>query len=117
MNSTIGRMLEIELFGVPALMTFDVLRHEAVPSGMFRYELQACNDTQDQVKFLVDSTETGFLGTVLAPVPFYGAGETSRMIGPGELVIDPAAGYYTPAEFEEKYLSTDCEADRFGKPD
>lgn len=40
---------------------------------------------------------------------------------PGELVMDTGAGYYTPAEFEEKYLSPDygggARAERYGKAD
>ena len=38
---------------------------------------------------------------------------------PGDLVMDTGAGYYTPSEFEEKYLSPDYDngarAERYGK--
>ena len=42
-----------------------------------------------------------------------------RDLQPGELVMDTGAGYYTPAEFEAKYLSPDYgggdSAERYGK--
>ena len=42
-----------------------------------------------------------------------------REIGPGELSLDTGAGYYTPSEFEEKYLSPDYDPasrkERYGK--
>ena len=45
--------------------------------------------------------------------------ERFRDLKPGELVMDTGAGYYTPAEFEEKYLSPDygggASAERYGK--
>ena len=42
-----------------------------------------------------------------------------REIEPGDLFLDIEAGSYTPAEFEEKYLSPDYgpQTDRYGKHD
>ena len=42
-----------------------------------------------------------------------------REIEPGDLFLDIEAGDYTPAEFEEKYLSPDYDprAERYGKAD
>ena len=42
-----------------------------------------------------------------------------RRMEPGDLFLDIEAGSYTPAEFEEKYLSPDYgpQADRYGKHD
>ena len=63
-----------------------------------------------------------FLGTVLTPVSIFRyPSDTQREIGPGDLILDTEAGYYTPAEFEEKYLSPDydegTQQERYGKDD
>ena len=47
-------------------------------------------------------------------------GKSKRLpIEPGDLFLDIEAGSYTPAEFEEKYLSPDYDpqAERYGKTD
>ena len=46
-----------------------------------------------------------FLGTVLSPVKIHLTTDGHREIEPGDLFLDIEAGSYTPAEFEEKYLS------------
>ena len=60
-----------------------------------------------------------FMGAVLTPVPIPVLADGPRDLKPGDLVMDTGAGYYTPAEFEEKYLSPDYDdgtrAERYGK--
>jgi len=114
-NAIPERMKEIEIFGVPALFTDKPIPPEAVYPGMFRYELQA---SLDQRPHRLSASPGGkFLGTVLTPIPIPMDGQ--REIGLGELVIDTGAGYYTPSEFEEKYLSPNYDPatreERFGK--
>ena len=96
-NTMPERMREIEIFGVPALYTNTPIDPEAIYPGMSLYELQG--------------RDGRFLASVLADGP--------RDLKPGELVMDTGAGYYTPAEFEEKYLSPDygggASAERYGK--
>lgn len=109
------RMKEIEIFGVPALFTNKAIPPEAVYPGMFRYELQS--SPGQRLHCLADGPGGKFLGTVLTPIPI--PLDRQREIGPGELVLDTEAGYYTPSEFEEKYLSPDydpaTQEERFGK--
>ena len=99
------RMREIEVFGVPALMTFRSVPHDAVYPGMFRYELQAGDNVPYLARFLVDRADTGFLGTVLTPVSMEVPDHGRRKIEQGDLVLGTDDAYLTPAEFEEKYLS------------
>ncbi len=114
-NTIPERMREIEIFGVPALFTSKAIPPEAVYPGMFRYELQT-GDGQRPHR-LAEGPGGKFLGTVLTPVPVPVEGQ--REIGPGELSLDTGAGYYTPSEFEEKYLSPDYDPasrkERYGK--
>ena len=111
---TFDRMREIEIFGIPALFTAKAIPPEAVYPGMFRYELQT---GQGQRPHCLSSGPGGtFIGTVLSPVPISMDG--LREIGPEDLILDTGAGYFTPAEFEEKYLSPDCgQQERYGKED
>ena len=129
------RMREIEIFGVPALFTDKVIPPEAVHPGMSRYELLAGDMRQGKLAELLAgdgdpeqpryaATQPGgkFLGTVLTPVPIFRyPSDTQREIGPGDLILDTEAGHYTPAEFEEKYLSPDydegTQQERYGKDD
>ncbi len=104
-NTMPERMREIEIFGVPALYTNTPIDPEAIYPGMSLYELQG--------------RDGKFLASVLTPVPIPVLADGPRDLKPGELVMDTGAGYYTPAEFEEKYLSPDygggASAERYGK--
>lgn len=115
------RMREIEIFGVPALFTDKAIPPEAVYPGMSRYELLAGDGDPEHPRYASREPGGKLLGTVLTPVPiFLYPSDTQREIGPGDLVLDTAAGYYTPAEFEEKYLSPDydgAQQERYGKAD
>lgn len=116
------RMKEIEIFGVPALFTDKAIPPEAVYPGMNRYELLAGDGNPERPRYASTQPGVKFLGTVLTPVPiFLYPSDTQREIGPGDLILDIGAGSYTPAEFEEKYLSPDYNEDtqreRYGKDD
>ena len=104
-NTTQERMREIEIFGVPALFSATQIPEDTIHPGMSLYELQG-RDGQ-------------FMGSVLTPVPIPVLADGPRDLKPGDLVVDTEAGYYTPAEFEEKYLSPDYDdgawAERYGK--
>lgn len=99
------RMREIELFGVSALFTENQIPPDGIYPGMSLYELQ--ND------------DGRFMGSVLTPVPIPVLENGPRQLEPGDLVMDTGAGYYTPSEFEEKYLSPDYDPatrkERYGK--
>ena len=114
------RMREIEIFGVPALFTDKAIPPEAVHPGMSRYELLAGDGGPEQPRYAAIQPGGKFLGTVLTPVPiFLHSQDMQREIGPGDLILDTEAGSYTPAEFEEKYLSPDydpqTQKERYGK--
>lgn len=116
------RMREIEIFGVPALFTNKAIPPEAVYPGMSRYELLAGDGDPERPRYAATQPGGKFLGTVLTPVPiFLSPSDTQREIDPGDLILDTGAGSYTPAEFEEKYLSPDYDEDsqqeRYGKDD
>ncbi len=104
-NTTPERMREIEIFGVPALFTKNRITPEGTYPGMSLYELRG--------------REGRFMGSVLTPVPIPVLTDGPRELGPGDLVMDTGAGYYTPSEFEEKYLSPDYDdgarMERYGK--
>lgn len=98
------RMREIEIFGVPALLTFAPVSHDAVYPGMFRYELQSSGEVPHRARFLVERANTGFLGTVLTPVSVELPEDGRRKIMQGDLVLREDDVHLTPEEFEEKYL-------------
>jgi len=116
------RMREIEIFGVPALFTDKAIPPEAVYPGMSRYELLAGDNDPDRPMYASSEPGGKLLGTVLTPVPIFPhPSDTQREIGPGDLILETGAGSYTPAEFEEKYLSPNygpgAHQERYGKDD
>lgn len=108
-NTIAQRMKEIEVFGVPALFSFNRITAEAVYPGMYRYELMAESENTNRPQGLGFDAGSRFLGTVLTPVPIPLMAQGIREFGPDDLFMDVDSGTYTPAEFEEKYLSPDYE--------
>lgn len=107
-NSHCERMKEIEVFGVPALFTASRMTDESVYPGMYRYELMSDSAGMNSPHGLALDAGSRFLGTVLTPVPIpFMAQQDTRELGPDDLFLDTDSGTYTPAEFEEKYLSPD----------
>lgn len=89
---------------------------------MNRYELLAGDGDPECPRYAATQSGGKFLGTVLTPVSIFRyPSDTQREIGLGDLILDTEAGYYTPAEFEEKYLSPDYDVgtqrERYGKDD
>ena len=116
-NTNQERMREIEIFGIPALFSPDRIAVEDVYSGLYRYEFMSSPTFPDSPRHLTADAGEKFLGTVLSPVKIYLTADGQREIEPGDLFLDIEAGDYTPAEFEEKYLSPDYgpQTDRHGK--
>ncbi len=103
-SSILERMREIEIFGVPALFSENQIQPDGVYPGMSLYELQGGDGR--------------FMASVLTPVPIPVLEDGPRELEPGDLVMDTGAGYYTPSEFEDKYLCPELDGmDRYGKED
>ena len=106
-NASTVRMEEVEIFGIPALYTPYKVSRQTIHLGLYCYELQAGPEDWSQPHRLMDEADEGFFGTILAPVPVEGTEGNGKPIGPENFVDDLKEGYYTPAEFEDKYLSPD----------
>ena len=106
-NSSQERMRAIEIFGIPALFSPNRIYMEDVYPGLHRYELMSSPTFPDSPRHLTADAGEKFLGTVLSPVLIHLTPDGQREIEPGDLFLDIEAGEYTPAEFEEKYLSPD----------
>ena len=113
------RMREIEVFGIPALFSPNRIGADEVYPGLHHYELMSGPQFPDSPRRLTADAGEKFLGTILSPVKIYLTADGQREIEPGDLFLDIEAGSYTPAEFEEKYLSPnyDPQAERYGKAD
>lgn len=114
-----ARMREIEIFGIPALFSPHRIETEDVYPGLHHYELMSATAFPDSPRRLTTDAGEEFLGTILSPVKIHLTADGQREIEPGDLFLDIGAGAYTPAEFEEKYLSPDYDpqAERYGKAD
>ena len=104
-NASITKMEEIEIFGIPALYTPYKVSRQTVHLGMNCYEVQAAPEDWSQPRRLMTEVDSGFYGTILTPIPVEGVGAEGRIIEAGDFLDELQIGYYTPAEFEDKYLS------------
>lgn len=112
-NAAITPMREIEIFGCPALFTPHRVSRDTVHM-LFCYEMQLAAEGQP-FALVERAREERFFGTVLTPVPIEIDGR-HRPVCPGDFLSDPLASYYTPAIFEQKYMSPAFgSAERFGK--
>ena len=118
-HSNQERMREIEIFRIPALFSPNRISDDETYPGLHRYELMSSPTFPDSPRHLTADAGEKFLGTVLSPVLIHLTPDGQREIEPGDLFLDIEAGEYTPAEFEEKYLSPDYDprAERYGKAD
>lgn len=118
-HSNQERMREIEIFGIPALFSPNRISDDETYPGLHRYELMSSPTFPDSPRHLTADAGEKFLGTVLSPVLIHLTPDGQREIEPGDLFLDIEAGDYTPAEFEQKYLSPDYDprAERYGKTD
>lgn len=105
-NANTARMEEIEIFTIPALFTPHRVDRAALHPGLACYEIAARGGSPERIFWLTAQTrEEDFYGTVLTPVPVELPEDGEKPIGPGDFLTGTGAGYYTPAEFEDKYLS------------
>ena len=99
-------MREIEIFGIPALFTEQVIPPDEQIPGMHYYELISADDGET------------LLGSVLTLIPVEIENENGRDVYDGDLVLDTESETLTPEEFGEKYLSPAFDDDpdeRYGK--
>lgn len=105
LNASNLRMEEIEIFGIPALFTPHRLSRATIHLEIFCYEIQIGSATDGAAFFLTDEAADPFYGTVLTPIPVELPERGMKCIDPGDFVTDLDIGYYTVAEFDEKYFS------------
>ena len=118
-NANITPMEEVEIFGIPALYTPHKVSRQTVHLGLYRYELQA--GAEGEQPRLTDEAAAGSMGTVLTPVLIEGTEGMGLPVGPEDFKDGLGIGYYTPAQFEAKYLSPGMDPVRleqiYGKAD
>ena len=68
-NACNYRMAHIELFGKPALLSYDKLDRSTVPEGWYCYDLRGTDCEPHRPVTLEDNVELNFRGSVLSPAP------------------------------------------------
>lgn len=99
-------MREIEIFGIPALFTEQIIPPDQQIPGMHYYELISAEDGET------------LLGTVLTLIPVEIEDEAGRDVYDADLKDEGDGELLTPEEFGEKYLSPAYDPDpeeRYGK--
>ncbi len=104
-NANDSRMEEVEIFGIPALFTPHKVERTTLYPGMYCYEIQVTRIDKAHPMALVNEAKTDFYGTVMTPIPVTIPNTKYRAIGLSDFVTGIGAGYYTPAEFEDKYMN------------
>lgn len=98
-------MREIEIFGIPALFTEQIIPPDEQIPGMYYYELISAEDNES------------LLGTIVTLIPMDIEDEDGRDVYAADLE-DGEGEMLTPEAFSEKYLSPAYDTDpeeRYGK--
>ena len=114
-NAAMTPMLEVEIFGCPALFTPHRVSRDTVHM-LFCYEIAAPMDQPGQPFTLTEhAQDREFCGTVLTLLPME-LSEGRRSLGSGNYAEPEEAARYNPAAFESKYMEPAFgSAERFGK--
>lgn len=114
-NAAVTPMEEVEIFGMPALFTPHKVSRATVHWGLQCYEIQAMGKTLHRPFLLMEHAERDFYGTVLTPIPITLPPDGGKAILPGDFLYDLQEGFYTPAEFDEKYMSPEYDMEHFSE--
>ena len=111
-NAATTPMLEVEIFGCPALFTPHRVSRDTVHM-LFCYEL--CAQPGQPFTLTEHAQDREFCGTILTLLPME-LPEGRKPLGPGNYAEPAEAAHYNPAAFESKYMEPQPDsAERFGK--
>ena len=79
-NPLTAPMQHAELFGKPVLFTNWLIQRDAVPLGLYCYDLQGTQKNPSAKTILVDQADFFHAGTVLSPVPLKRESTSSRRV-------------------------------------
>ena len=79
-NPLTDSMQHAELFGKPVLFTNWLIQRDAVPLGLYCYDLQGTQKNPSAKTILVDQADFFHAGTVLSPVPLKRESTVSRRV-------------------------------------
>ena len=79
-NPLTDSMQHAKLFGKPVLFTNWLIQRDAVPLGLYCYDLQGTQKNPSAKAILVDQAGLFHTGTILSPVPLKQAGTVSRRV-------------------------------------
>lgn len=79
-NPLTDPMQHAELFGKPVLFTNWLIQRDAVPLGLYCYDLQGTQKNPSAKTILVDQADFFHAGTVLSPVPLKRESTSSRRV-------------------------------------
>lgn len=103
-NANLTRMPQVEVLGIPALLTPHKVSRATVHLGLYCYELQGSLENPRQPIFLMEQAEDNFCGTLLTAAPMLMQGIQRLELAPGDISWDAGTDYVTPAEFEAQYF-------------
>ena len=103
-NANLTRMPQVEVLGIPALLTPHKVSRATVHLGLYCYELQGSLENPRQPIFLMEQVADNFCGTLLTAAPMLMQGIQRLELAPGDISRDAGTAYVTPAEFEAQYF-------------
>lgn len=103
-NANLTRMPQVEILGIPALLTPHKVSRGTVHLGLYCYELQGSMENPKQPISLMEQVEDNFCGTLLTAAPMLLQGVSQLLLMPGDIAARSEAAYLTPAEFEAQYF-------------
>ena len=104
-NANLTRMPQVEILGIPALVTPHRVSKGAIHLGLYCYELQGSSEKPGEAMILVEqAADSFFYGTILTITPLLMQGAQQLELDSRDVLGKNHAAYFTPAEFEAQYF-------------
>ena len=104
-NANLTRMPQVEILGIPALLTPHEVSRATVHLGLYCYELQGNTEKPGEAMILVEqSADSFFYGIILTLAPLLMQGAQQLELDSRDVLGKHRAAYFTPAEFEARYF-------------
>lgn len=104
-NANLTRMPQVEILGIPALVTPHRVSKGAIHLGLYCYELQSSPEKSGEAMILVEqAADSFFYGTILTLAPLLMQGVQQLELDFRDVLRKDRTAYFTPAEFEAQYF-------------
>ena len=110
-NANLTRMPQVQLIGIPVLMTSERIDRSTIHWNLYCYELERTTDIPEYPLRLVKEAGDNFSGSIISAMPLLLQGVPTLPIQFSDIQTEPNGRLWTPAEYEDLYSVQQAEAE------